>query len=109
MDFAAPIHPNRRARWQLLARKLRDDPGLLQIALENLDRWEKSDRLGYPAMLQRWREIVEQALASPQGLDRLLDLVTAEDDDSLTLKSCSPLAGILTRDERRALPVPWAH
>ena len=109
MDLTPAIHPNRRERWRLLASKIRSDPSLLHRSLANLDRWEQSDRLGNPAMLARWRNLVESALASTPGLDALIELILAEDDDALTLKSCSPLVGILTRAERRALPCTWMH
>ncbi len=75
-----------------LARTIAKDPRCLQIALENLDRWESWGRT-HTGPIKQWRAIINHACASPEGLDRLLDFLRTAHPDSEPLLSCSPLVG----------------
>ncbi len=63
--------PKDPARWKKLARHLRDHPEAFDIALENLDRWEKWGRV-HPAPLHEWRRRILEARSSPSAMDDLL-------------------------------------
>lgn len=86
-------------RWLFLAGKIEDDPSLLSIALTNITRWRKSERLGNFWALDVWERLIVEVGQSSDGLDRLLHLIRADDDQAQQLKSCSPFPGILTTSE----------
>lgn len=86
-------------RYLFLADKIEADPGLLQIAVANIARWRKSDRLGSFWALDLWLEMIEEVEKSPDGLAKLLQFIRSDDERSRQLKSCSPFPGILTTQE----------
>lgn len=86
-------------RWLYLADKIETSPDLLEIAMENIARWKKSDRLGSLWALEIWEKLIEESKQSPLGLQPLLKLIRADDDRARQLKSCNPFPGILSSQE----------
>lgn len=82
------------AHWRALARELRVHPEGFDIALENLDRWERWGRT-HAAPLRNWRAKIRAALDSPQAMEALLEWLAQDNTDAEPLKSCSPFAGVL--------------
>ena len=82
---------------------------MLGIALENIESWIKGGRLGDTQMLEQWKQIIEAARADRQGMEALLQLLREESEEVRSLKSCSPFAGVLTREERDQFTCAWSH
>ena len=77
---------------RLIATKLEADPSLLERARSNISRW-KNQRGERPAYLE-WEEILSS------GMDRILQVLTSEDQASARLRSSTPFTGILSDTER---------
>jgi len=86
-------------RWLYLADKIEADPELLSIALANISRWRKSDRLGSFWALDIWETLINEVQQTKDGLSKLLRILRSDDDRSRQLKGCSPFPGILTTQE----------
>jgi hypothetical protein len=96
-------------RWLFTADKIERDPALLSIPLENIERWMVSGNLGNLDPLRRWRAIIHEAQSSPEGLRKMLDLLRDDSEDARFLKSCSPLPGVLSRQELDQFRCAWVH
>ena len=96
-------------RWQFLADKLEREPALLSIALENIARWLAANRIGDPWALHEWSDRIVAAQNESDKLVDLLDFLRDDGEDARQLKSCSPFAGILTREERDLFTCAWTH
>jgi hypothetical protein len=81
------------AMHQAIAVKLRRDPGLLQIAHDNLNRWMAEGGRSLP-YLEAWRAL----LARP--LEELCTMIGEDSERMAALRQNSPFAGILTPEER---------
>ena len=108
-EAGSGVQPLVRRRWLFLADKLEHQPDLLAVALENIARWIKGGRLADTRMLEQWRQIIEAARADRQGMEALLELLRDDTEQSRSLKSCSPFAGVLTREERDQFTCAWSH
>jgi hypothetical protein len=79
-----------------VARGLRANPALLNVARENLNRWlirnGADDSL--VACSREWLEILDS-----QTLDQIADLLTTDTQEARRLRQNSPFAGILTPSE----------
>ena len=84
---------------RLIATKLEADPSLVERARSNISRW-KNQRGERPAYLE-WEEILSS------GMDRILHVLTSEDQASARLRSSSPFTGILSDAERKAIYASW--
>ena len=96
-------------RWMFLAEKIEGDPQLLAIPLRNIERWLAEGRIGNPWALEKWRDIIDAAKASEAGIRSLLALLRNDGERARQLKSCSPFAGVLTREERDQFTCAWTH
>jgi len=89
-----------------IARRLRADPALAEIARRNLKRW--LGRPGLPASLNRcyveWRTILDS-----HSLDQLLRLLEDEGEEAQRLRQNSPFVGILTPLEVREFKRRYRH
>ncbi len=78
-----------------IANKLRDNPALLNVAFENIERWK---RLGYArsswVLLDKWQVLLRGSF------DELLSKMTEDSDTMQQLRQSTPFAGILTNAER---------
>jgi hypothetical protein len=86
--------------WELLADKLATHPELLAVARENCARWLREWHSG-AARLREWDALLAGAQASAEGFTRLRAVLAGEDERATRLRDFHPLAGILTREERR--------
>lgn len=87
------LREDRKVLWQRIATHIEEFPEDLQIALENLDRWEALGRV-HPGPLREWRERILAAQRSGDALQELVGFLAAPNHDSEPLKSCSPFAGL---------------
>jgi hypothetical protein len=85
---------------ELIAEKLEHNPLLLQVALDNIDRW-LADGYTAPHRLEQWRQILLRAQQFPDGMDELVAFLQDRSERSQRLKDFAPFAGVLTREERR--------
>lgn len=86
--------------WDLLAEKLTEHPELIAVARENCARWLREGHSG-EARLREWDELLAEAQASAAGFDRLLIVLGGAEERAARLRDFHPMAGILTREERR--------
>jgi len=86
--------------WELLAEKLAAHPELLAVARENCARWLRQGHRG-AARLREWDALLAGAQASADGFARLRAVLLSADAQNARLRDFHPLAGILTREERR--------
>ena len=81
------------AMHRLIATRLRQKPELLDIAREHLAHWFGRDGKSTP-YLTVWRNILDQPM------DLLLAKIQEDSDRMATLRQFTPLAGLLTAEER---------
>lgn len=93
---ASPV----RGYWQLVADKLRQDPALLSIAEQNINRW-LAEGHSAPHRLLEWQELMQAARRQAEGFEKLLCVLRSEDPGCERLRDFDPFAGILTREDRR--------
>ena len=80
-----------------VAGKLVQDPGLVDVARQNLERMRDRHTRGRPAQwLRQWQELLDGPL------DQLLMALTSPSQRSRELRQNSPFAGVLTDAERLA-------
>ncbi len=82
-----------------IAKKIRRQPALLDVAKENLRRWiaAEPDAAPSPARLE-WQRILEH-----EDLDEILRLMTDPSEEGHRRRQSTPFAGILSDEERRAI------
>ena len=78
---------------KLIAAKLKENPRLVNTALENIERWKMKNNFPQP-YLDDWLNIINH------GLEPLLDFLASETEEAARLRSSSPFTGILTQEER---------
>jgi hypothetical protein len=78
-----------------VAGRLRQQPELLRVAQDNLDRWTRlnSDAPALVRCYAEWRKILNQPL------DEVCRLLTSETDEGRRLRQNSPFAGVLSAPE----------
>jgi hypothetical protein len=83
----------------IIARRIRENPRLLEVADENLDRWLAICAPNSRPALMEWKGILKR------GLDETLKTLCTEDERSTRLRQSSPFAGeeFITRAERTDL------
>jgi hypothetical protein len=98
------IDQRSRAMGQIIARRLRANPKLIDIAMGNLDRWLTTCAPNSYSTLMEWKSV----LAS--GLDATTKVLCGEDERSVRLRQSSPFAGeeFITRAERTDLIVQYS-
>ena len=86
-----------------VADKLEQDPSLLRVPLENIDRWLAEGALSNPGWFVRWRELLECARADAPALRRILELLRSDTEEARRWRDFSPFAGLLSSAERRKI------
>ena len=76
-----------------IAEKLRNQPALMEIAWDNLNRWLASGGHSQP-YFEAWREILGRPLPE------VLELLIEESEKMTSLRQNAPFAGVLTPAER---------
>lgn len=89
------------ALHRLVAEKVRRDPTLLHIAMDNLARWRSKATSNDLEYLAEWERLLHA------GLDPALAAATDDSERASTLRQASPFAGILTPSERAAFLRAW--
>ncbi len=84
---------DRTTRWRRIARHIEEHPEDLDIALENLDRWQALGRV-HPGPIHEWRSRIRAAQTSEEGMRALLAFMAEPKHDSEPIKSCSPFVGL---------------
>ena len=82
----------------LIADKIEADPGLLSIALDNLERWLTRSPRPHPEF-QRWHSLVSQAMGSGVALRKLVGLLKDDSEPARQFKGFDPCPGILSKAE----------
>jgi uncharacterized protein (DUF433 family) len=85
-----------RALHTRIAEKLRENPALIAIALENIARWE--ERSGPDKALDEWRRIL-----TSKPLSDVTALLMEDSENADRLRQSTPFAGVLTEEERAAI------
>jgi hypothetical protein len=79
-----------------IAKKIRRRPGLMRIPRANLRHWKK--RYGrLPPAHREWELILAQ-----NPIDRVLEILTQDNEEGQRLRQSDPFAGILSEQERLA-------
>ena len=81
---------------RVIANRLNSNPKLMEIAKRNLDKWLLTNPK-VEAWLE-WKRLLEN-----ESLEKILEIITLESDESQRLRSSSPFVGIITKDERREI------
>jgi hypothetical protein len=96
MNMQTPVS----SLWELLADKLTAHPELLRVARDNCSRWLR-DGHSAAARLREWDALLAEAQTGAAGQAKLRAVLAGADEYSARLREFHPLAGILTREERR--------
>jgi hypothetical protein len=81
----------------LIAEKLRVDPGLVQLARDNIQRWMQTCSPGVRLTLLEWSAVLEGPL------EGVIELLTSRTERATRLRQSNPFAGALTEKERNAI------
>ena len=100
--------PDRRslALHEAIVAKLRRHPELFERVQACMPAYvRRCEEIGSGPYARRWAVVVDQ------GLEATLAMALAEGEDGQVMRSCTPLTGILTQEERLAvLQAAWrAH
>ena len=76
-----------------IAKKIRQKPALMRIPQANLRRWQK--KWGLSPAQREWKRILDK-----NPLERILKILTQENDEGQRLRQSDPFVGILTEKER---------
>ena len=86
--------------YELFAQKLAAHPELLSMARDTCQRW-LLEQHSAPERLREWDALLAEAQAGAEGMARLQRVLAGTDETQGRLREFHPLAGILTREERR--------
>lgn len=87
------------AMGELIARRLRERPELLDTARGILSRWQRICAANVQATLAEWQTILDA------GLEETISTLTGKEERHVRLRQSAPFAGeqIISRGERQAL------
>ncbi len=93
-------HIDRRAlaMARLVAEKIDRDPRLLQVAIDNLERWAHMDEHGLSVGQAEWKALIER-----HSWPELRAILVQDTDEGQRLRSSSPFVGIISEEERMAI------
>lgn len=89
------------ALHRAVAVKIRKNPSLMQIALDNIARWEARGPGHSQPYLEEWKRIITK------GVDFALRLIVEPSEHATALRQSSPFAGVLTEQERMSIIERW--
>lgn len=87
------LREDRTVKWERIAGHVESHPGDLDIALQNLDRWEALGRV-HLAPIHEWRARILAARSSPRQMREFIQFLAAPNHDAEPIKSCSPFVGM---------------
>jgi hypothetical protein len=82
------------AMTRRIAEKVRERPELMKIARQNLRHWKKICR-PWPRAYREWETIL-----SRNSVERVLSILTQDNEEGQRLRQSDPFIGILTDRER---------
>jgi len=88
------------AHFCYLADKVEADPDLLNIPLATIERWLAKGSV-YAKYVLQWRQLIEEARKSTQGMAALSGVLRADDEETRFFKGFDPFPGVLGRQEKR--------
>ncbi len=91
------------AMHRLIAEKIRRDPELLGRARATLQRWRGVVSSGAQPYLAEWEGLLDR------GMDASLAVAVEESEHAAALRQCSPLACLLSNQERFAFLKAWGR
>lgn len=77
-----------------IAAKIRRNPALLAIPKNNIKRWLSQGHGDTNSALYEWQKILRKPL------DKILAILTTDDEEGCRLRQSSPFTGVLTPKER---------
>ena len=80
-----------------IAQKVSREPGLLDVARQNLTRWRQKSAGEIPRYLEEWQEILDRPWIE------IADFITSISDQATRLRSSSPFACVLSAEERKRI------
>jgi hypothetical protein len=84
---------DRAVKWRRIAGHVERYPEDLDIALENLVRWEALGRV-HPGPIHDWRARILAARTSPERMREFIHFLAEPNHDAQPIKSCSPFVGL---------------
>jgi len=95
---------------RLIADKIENDPALLEIGLQNIDRWIANGATQVHR-LEQWRTWILEAQNSPEAMAFLLTTLREDSEKASHLRDFAPFSGVLSTQERRPfiLECAFAH
>src|ERR1051326_4437439 len=87
-----------RSLHAAIARKIRREPELLNIARVNLQRWKCNCNHHVRPALTEWKGLIEE-----WPLDKLLSFLAEKSEHANRLRQSSPFAGVLSPVERNQI------
>jgi len=81
----------------LVAEKISADPGLLEVARQNLRRWRTRWQQQPPTWFEEWQQIMAGEWPT------IAALITEQSENAVRLRQSSPFAGVLNAEERKRI------
>lgn len=94
--------------YPLIAKKVQDDPSVVDAALLTLDKWAALGSVP-EVRVAAWRRILCAAKQGKDGQKRLLAVLRDDSENNRRLLDFAPFAGVLTREERRKVFLKCAY
>jgi DNA-directed RNA polymerase specialized sigma54-like protein len=88
---------------QLIAKKINENPLLLNRVTDNLVRWSKMNG-GLPQALKEWESIMKD-----KTWKEIEKIITSDTQNAARLRSSTPFTGILTDEERMEIFNKWSR
>ena len=90
---------------RIIAKRVSENPKLLDVARMNLDRWLTSSSPNSQSTLLEWKTILQN------GIDEVLETLCGTDERCTRLRQSSPFAGeeFITRLERTEIIQRFAY
>jgi len=79
-----------------IAKKIRRNPQLMRIPRANLQHWREKNR-GLAVAQREWETILQR-----NPVERVLEILTQDNDEGQRLRQSDPFVGILSEKERLA-------
>jgi len=80
-----------------IARKIDQNPALLERPRRNLQRWSEAASGPLPAYIKEWKKILDRPWPD------IAAFITSFSDEAVRLRQSSPFAGVLTPKERKQI------
>ena len=81
--------------------RIDENPALLQVGLDNIERWTRQKGGYLPRCHAEWKQLIET-----HPWERLREMLLEESDEGQRLRSSHPFTGLVTEQERRRIYGP---